>query len=526
MRNKLYITIFVLLSTILGGCEGKLEPEIYDKLTGENFPKTEDDAKSLVYSVYYQFRAGEWNRYNCANNSMLVQGLFCTDEFTCHWTGYHDTPFNFLWQPDQFPFSDVYYAFVPAVTTATSAIAQLRKMGDVLKPEVLERYIAELKVARAYFMFALFNLYGPVYVVTDEAEALDMDNFEYKPRPTNEKMVELIEADLTDEIISILPGQCEGDEYGRMDQGAAQMCKLKLYLHEKRWQDVIDCADNIKKLGYGLEPVYKDIWDIDNEQNNEIIFPLVCKPSPEGVANNFRAHVLPADWKSPNGLPSQGWNGYKVPWEFYDTFDPEDTRLETLHRYYINSSGNVVDIRGQKFNSNGTPVLEDGKPVYAPIFYGALPLKYSEDPAGTDVNQGVDYVIYRYADVLLAKAEAINELSGPTQEAIDLINEVRGRAFPGRIDKLLKLADFAGDKDKLRSAILDERGWELYFEGNRREDLIRHGKFVEYANKTNKFAVKGFTGKDLAKPYHVLYPIPNKAIVASNGILKQNEGYN
>lgn len=515
MRHKLYISILALASTLFCGCEGDLNPEVYDKLTGDNFPKTENDAETLVSSVYYQFRNGEWNRYNADNQSRLVQGLFCTDEFTCHWSGYHDTPFNFHWQPDQFPFSDMYYMFVPAVTTATSAIAQLNTMKDVLASEVLERYIAEIKVARAYFMYDLYNLYGPVSVITKEEDAINIADYEYQPRPTNEQMVKLIEENLTDEIISKLPKQSEGDEYGRMDQGAAQMCKLKLYLHEKNWQKVIECADKIKALGYGLEPIYKNIWSIDNEQNNEIIFPIVCKPSPEGVANNFRTHVLPPDWVSPNGYPSQGWNGYKVPWEFYDTFDPQDTRLETLQRYYQNKFGETVDAREE--------------------WYGALPLKYSEDPAGTDVNQGVDYVIYRYADVILAKAEALNELNGPSQDAIDLINDVRKRAFPNMPAKLLKLTDFAGDKDKLRDAILDERGWELYFEGYRREDLIRHGKFVEYANDPkrngadpdceggNKY-IKNPQGN--AKEYHVLYPIPNKAIVESKGVLKQNPGYN
>lgn len=126
------------------------------------------------------------------------------------------------------------------------------------------------------------------------------------------------------------------------------------------------------------------------------------------------------------------------------------------------------------------------------------------------------------------KAEALNELNGPTKEAIGLINEVRERAFPNMPEKLLSLDDYAGDKGKLRNRILEERGWELYFEGNRREDLIRHGKFVEYANDPNRMGDTNHRPKNPqqnAKSYHVLYPIPNKAIVESKGVLKQNEGY-
>ena len=504
MKNKLYISLFALMSLFLSGCEGALEPSIYDKLTEDNFPMTEKDAATLVYSVYYQIRGGEWNRYNSANNSRLVQGLMATDEFTCHWPGYWGSPFYFTWRPDEFPFSDMYYAFVPAVTTATAAIAQLRKMSHVLNPDVLARYIAEIKVARAYFMYDLYNLYGPVSVITKEEDAVNINDYKYQPRPTNEEMVKLIEADLTEEIINTLPVKCADSEFGRLTQGAAMMCLLKLYLHEKDWNNVKKYAEKIIGLDvYELQKDYKSIWSIDNERNAEIIFALACKPTPEGVANNFRAHVLPPDWKSPNGYASEGWNGYKVPWQFYDTFDPADKRLETLVRYYTNTIDETVDARK--------------------TLYGALPLKYSEDPAGTGVNQGVDYVVYRYADVLLALSEALNELDGPTQSSIDLINNVRERAFEP--DKPIALKDFP-DKESLRDYILQERGWELYFEGNRREDLIRHGKFIEYANDPDRMGkVRPKNPQQNAKPHHVLYPIPNKAIVESKGVLKQNEGY-
>lgn len=499
--RRIYLSL-LLLSSLLFGCEGNLEPVLYDKLSEENFPKTKEDAESLVYSVYYKFRAGEWNRYNTANDSKFIQGEFCTDEFTCLWSGYWGSPFNFTWRPDEFPFSDMYYAFVPAVTSATSAIVQLKKMEDVIGADVLKRYLAELKVARAYFMFDLYNMYGPVPVITDEADIPNLNKLGYKERPTQEQMVGLIKADLTEEIINSLPEKLRGSEYGRMDQGAAWMCLLKLCLHEKDWNGVIDCAKKIKDLGYKLEENYAKIWSIDNEQNDEIIFAMVCKPTPEGVANNYRAHVLPPDWASPNGYPVEGWNGYKVPKEFYSTFDPADKRLETLIDEYMNTEGKMVS------------AIETHS--------GALPLKYSEDPAGTGVNQGVDYVIYRYADVVLAWAEALNEINGPTQKAIDLINDIRGRAFDDE-SKKIRLEDFAGDKGKLRDHILKERGWELYFEGLRREDLIRHGKFVEYANDPDKMGNRNPQGN--AKDFHILYPIPNGVIVESGGVIKQNPGY-
>ena len=128
---------------------------------------------------------------------------------------------------------------------------------------------------------------------------------------------------------------------------------------------------------------------------------------------------------------------------------------------------------------------------------------------------GHDFRVVRYADILLSRAEALNEINGPTQTAIDLINEVRARAKA----TLLNLADF-GSKEALRDAILDERGWEFHFEGKRREDLIRHGKFVSSKRNHPVHPVPS------AEEFRVLIPIP-QAEIDANPALKgqQNPGY-
>ena len=64
-------------------------------------------------------------------------------------------------------------------------------------------------------MYDLYNLYGPVSVITKEEDALNIADYKYQPRPTNEEMAKLIDENLTDEIINSLPEQCEGEEYGR-----------------------------------------------------------------------------------------------------------------------------------------------------------------------------------------------------------------------------------------------------------------------------------------------------------------------
>jgi len=109
----------------------------------------------------------------------------------------------------------------------------------------------------------------------------------------------------------------------------------------------------------------------------------------------------------------------------------------------------------------------------------------------------------------MSRAEALNELNGPTQEAIDLINQVRTRAQADAIT----LAEYP-DKESLRDFILAERGREFYDEGLRRDDMIRHGKFISNA------VSRGLN----AKPFHVIYPIPQDQI-DNNPNLEQNPGY-
>jgi hypothetical protein len=125
-------------------------------------------------------------------------------------------------------------------------------------------------------------------------------------------------------------------------------------------------------------------------------------------------------------------------------------------------------------------------------------------------HSGNDVPVLRYADILLARAEALNELNGPTQQALDLINQVRTRA--GIANLTLAVAT---SKEVLRDLILRERGWEFYSEGKRREDLLRHDKFISLAK------ARGITA---AADKHKLFPIPQTEIDA-NTACEQNDGY-
>jgi hypothetical protein len=142
---------------------------------------------------------------------------------------------------------------------------------------------------------------------------------------------------------------------------------------------------------------------------------------------------------------------------------------------------------------------------------GVRILKWQVDPAQSGGNAGNDFAIFRYSHVLLTKAEALNELNGPTQASVDLINQVRARSFEP--DKPIALANF-NTKAALRDRILDERGFEFLWENFRRQDQIRTNHWLE--PWTLKAASDGAHRK--------LYPIP-QAQLDANPNLRQNPGY-
>ena len=130
-------------------------------------------------------------------------------------------------------------------------------------------------------------------------------------------------------------------------------------------------------------------------------------------------------------------------------------------------------------------------------------------------------MLIRYADVLLSLAECLNELE-QTDEAMNIVNDVRTRAWGGTLPSDKRWTSLS--QNEFRAQIMDERMRELCFEGWRRIDLIRTGKFVELINERNPWAKESGT----IQSYHVRYPIPDEEIRQNSDINQedQNPGYN
>lgn len=353
--------------------------------------------------------------------------------------------------------------------------------------------IAEIKCARAFLSYELFDMYGPLVVAP--LEVLESPLVETPlARLGYDEMVRFIEQDLLDAIDG-LPSPADA-EYGRFSKGMARMLLIRLYLHEKRWEDVETQANEIIAMNYyELEDDYVSLWDTEAPTDSrEIIFSIPADYAGT-VENQWQLMVLPSNY--PNRA---GWGTIQSSWDFYDSFEEGDVRKTNLIAEYVGTDGITYN------RNNPGSVMQ----------LGPIPLKIAEDADRTTAFTTVDIILYRYADVLLSKAEAIANKTGvPTQEAIDLVNVVRGRA---QLDPIL-LSDFA-DIDTFNTMILLERSHEYWCEnGQYRSDLIRHDKYKEHCDDLNGIASQ-------SEDYKVLFPFSLERISEGKGEFIQNTGYN
>lgn len=472
------------LTVALAGCGDLLDPEVYGALTPETFFSSEEDFKNAVVALYAPFSTdwgstdqgvGIWynNLYNHDPAAYWARSVIPTDEMDSPWAPVFN---NFDWGPATFN-GDATYAKIRYVARATDIIDKIETSDAPISAEVRARYAAEARTLRAWLMYVLYDFFGPVNAKLDPATLSDT---EITPRPSRQDYVAAMVQDLT-AAIPDLPERVSGEDWGRVAKGTARMILLRLHMHENDWAAAEAVARDIEGMGYGLMPQYADACNVP--RNGEIIYAV---PASAASPNWYWQEVTPSDFGSAGAIAREpGWYGYWMPWPFYDSYEASDDRLNTVIADYTTQSGAPKD---------RTTGLQ-----------GAIPFKCTQD-LGASSGASIDWPVFRYAETLLSLAEAINEQRGPA-EALTYVNRVRARSG---------LAEWSGlSQVALRESLLAERGRELYAEGVRRQDLIRHGKFIE-------FAVERGTN---AQPHHVLYPIPLDVITQGGGVIEQNPGY-
>ena len=484
MKNNTHKKIFwvAILSFLLVSCGDFLKEEIYTQYDPETFLQTEEGINSVLVSSYN----------NMQITANMRDRMYTLQEFPgdimWEWGGSFASTailfMNFNWDSQSTMVSTPWQQYYESIRNANSLLDNIEKVTS-LSADKVKQYKAEARFIRAADYYYLWEIFGPVPLITT-AKDLNMEPV----RATNEEFDKFITTELQAAATDLPVTQ---SLWGKATKGAALSLLGKFYLNSLQWQKAADAAKQVMDLNkYKLfSGDLKNMFAVQNEVNDEVILtgPALATSS---HSNIYMAHAFP-----PNYPIQSNWINYGAMFCVYNdwvkTYDPIDKRLGWFLFTYTEPNGKVHNLLDPK---------DAGQAVRC--------FKYVPDPGGVSQNHGNDVPMIRYAEVLLNRSEALNELSGPTQEAIDLLNQIRKRAGAPEY----KLANFP-TKASLRDALLNERGWEFVAEGMRRVDLIRHGKLI------SKALGRAATN---AKDYMTLFPIPLNELKA-NPKLVQNKGY-
>lgn len=332
-----------------------------------------------------------------------------------------------------------------------------------------KQYKGEAMFIRALNYFNMYRIWGGVPAtkhVVSAAEALKVARY------SDEQMFDLIAGDLK-EIVdnNYLPETYSSADMGRATSGAAKALLGKVYLTFHKWTEAKDILSQL--IGkYQLVSPIAQVFDVDNKNNNEIIFAVHFNKEIEGEGHSYWYNLTNAsdDTNQTSSL--------------LNTFPTGDARKDLIT--YVQVEKNV-----------------------------RLMNKFYDTKSPTFKTVGNDQILLRYADVLLMYAEALNEIQYDASEgslALKYLNAVRQRAGISNLT-----AKQLPTQEKFRKGILVERQREFPYEGQRWFDLVRMG-FAKSVMAENGVEIKD---------YQLLFPIPQQEIekVGDKSILWQNPGY-
>ena len=361
--------------------------------------------------------------------------------------------------------------------------------GITMDDNLKNRYLAEAKFIRAYSYFRLVRAFGdvPLRLTVPKSAA------EYNvPRTPKAQVWAAIEKDLTD-AAAVLPQSYGAADVGRATKGAALGMLAKVSMYQKKWQAVFDLTTQVMGMGYSLFPDFEKLFRTQNKNSSESVFEIQCKLI---LGNKAASNSQYSQVQGVRGSVGGGW-GFNVPTpDLVAEFEPGDTRKAgtIIFRGETTAEGDVIPPTGDN-------------PMYNKKSY----VPFSQYVSGYNEGADQEFMVLRFADILLMNAEASNELGKPAQALISL-NKVRARARGGNPAVLPDVT--TTDQGALRNAIWHERRVELAMEFDRFFDVIRQGRAATV------FGPRGFVaGKN------EVMPIPQNEIDLSAGVLTQNPGY-
>ena len=422
-----------------------LNEDLKGSYSSENYYTTAGKAEMAVNAVYNSLYGNTLWIFGDVASDDAVKGGNAGDQAEI------DNIDKFNPTPDNGCLSTFWQNSYETISRANNVITYVPNVD--MDAATKERYIAEAKFFRAWAYFNLVNIFGQVPLKLKPQNTSDAIHVGLS---SVEKIYTQIETDLS-EAAPKLP-TTYSSEAGRVTQGAAYAMLAKVRLFRKDWSGAVEAItdfDLIKNV-YELEANYADLFKAGAENSTESVLSLrYINNNETSIGNNLNVWFSPA---------AEGGYYFDAPTQAYvDCFDELTTEGETDPR--LDAS---IGREGQPW-FNGTTFSSAWSEAT-----GYLVKKYNEDISEefAKSQSTVPQHLIRYADVLLIKAEALNESNATSDAAVEL-NKVRARAGLA--------ATTATTQAEMREAIRKERRKELGFEFHRFFDVMRYGK--EYAEK-------------------------------------------
>lgn len=543
MKKYLSIIAAALLMGSFSSCSDFLDRYPLEELSDESFWKTEKDAEMAVSNLYNVLPT--WDVDEAINSDDAVHGI--------KWAAGNQS--KGVYDPADYGWSGEY----GYIRQANLVLEKIQEMD--LSEDAYKKLEGQARFFRAYTYFTLIRSFGAVPYIDKPLELTDVENITRTPK--DEVYAKVMED--FDIAIANLPVQWDEANSGRITKGAAMAMKARAALYYNNWETAMTEAKNVMDLGQ------YELYDKDNTGRYKELFWEVADGCDEFILSvqfnaPTRTHYL-IGWEC---FPTLGWGGLNPTQSLVDAF-------EDINGAPITSEASVYDPTNPFANRDPrleVNVLHDGETMYgvtikvAPLsssgntgigqhgdatatgYYQQKWLDPSIDPQSTGWDMGKDWVVIRYAEVLLTYAEAKNELSPLDPSAFDAVNQVRHRVgMPDLQNTDPTKPTYCGTQDDLRKRIWNEWRVEFALEGGKRQwDIRRWGiakdvlnapfEGLRYTLVDDPNAPKGDNGKKcilyVGEPlklagshyedHNYLLPIPQTEIDL-NPKLEQNPGY-
>jgi hypothetical protein len=516
-----FLAIGLLLIPFGQSCTD-LDEDLFDTVTEDNFFKTDEEFSSALGAAYSSLGGygGNGNIYSLqevTSDEIVVPTRGQDWDDGGHWRRLHTHTYNL----EDDIINNGWSFFYGGISACNRLIFQFQGL-DIDESEK-QAVVDELRTLRALYYLWLIDTYGRVPIV----DRFDVPPDFQPPNNTRQEVYTFIENELTQTISAgNLSEDVDQSTYGRATKWVAHMILANLYLNAEvytgtaQWAKAAEQANMVINSGkFDLAGSYFDNFNVNNSGSIEFIMAI---PYDEVFFTGFNLPMMTLHYLSQGtyNLTSQPWNGFCTLEEFYNSYEDGDLRKGKPNTENGPSGVRGNFLVGPQFSASGERLMdsgaESGDPDGPPLTFtpeinelgpnalrqaGARIGKF-EFALGATPDLSNDFPIFRYAEALMIRAEALWRVNKGSTDALDLVNMIRERAD---VDPFTSLSE---------ENLLAELGREFFSESKRRTQLIRFGQYNE-----------AWWEKPADPSDHVnIFPIPRSQLDA-NKSLTQNPGY-